>query len=52
MKIDNVDFETYLKKYPSEDGFFGKYGGAYIPEELKPAFIEINEAYQTICHSS
>jgi tryptophan synthase beta chain len=52
MKIENVDFETYLKNYPNEDGFFGKYGGAYNPEELKPAFIEIAEDYQTICHSS
>ena len=52
MKIKDVDFETYLKNYPTEDGYFGKYGGAYIPDELKPAFEEIKEAYQTICHSS
>ena len=26
--------------------------GAYIPDELKPAFEEITKAYQTICHSS
>ena len=52
MKIKDVDFETYLKNYPNEAGYFGKYGGAYIPDELKPAFEEITEAYQTICHSS
>ena len=49
MKIKDVDFETYLKNYPDENGFFKKYGGAYIPEELKPAFEEITKAYQTIC---
>lgn len=52
MKIKNVDFETYLKNYPNRDGFFGKYGGSYIPDELKEAFIEIDHAYQTICHSA
>ena len=52
MKIKDVDFETYLKNYPNQEGYFGKYGGAYIPEELKPAFEEITHAYETICHSS
>ena len=52
MKLNDVDFETYLKNYPSEDGYFGRFGGAYIPDELKPAFEEITNAYQTICHSS
>ena len=22
-----MDYSTYLKKYPSEDGYFGKFGG-------------------------
>jgi len=52
MKIKNIDFATYLKKYPTRDGFFGKYGGAYIPDELKKPFQEIDKAYQTICHSA
>lgn len=47
-----MDFKTYLKNYPDKDGRFGPYGGAYLPEELIPAFEEINEAYQNICHSS
>ena len=33
MQLNNVDFETYLKNYPDANGYFGKYGGAYIPEE-------------------
>lgn len=47
-----MDYRTYLKNYPDKDGRFGPYGGAYLSEELKPAFEEITEAYQTICHSS
>ncbi|NMA48241.1 MAG: tryptophan synthase subunit beta [Tissierellia bacterium] len=47
-----MDYRTYLKNYPDENGRFGPYGGAYLSDELKPAFEEISEAYQTICHSS
>ena len=52
MKFNEVDFDTYLKDYPNKDGFFGKYGGVYIPDELKNAMAEIEEAYYTICKSS
>ena len=52
MKIKDVDFETYLKNYPSEGGYFGRYGGCYISDELKEAFEEINTAYLTICKSA
>lgn len=46
------DFDNYLKEYPNEQGFFGEYGGAYLPDQLKPAFEEITRAYQEICHSA
>lgn len=52
MKCNNVDFDTYFKNYPDENGYFGRYGGAYISPELQAAMHEINEAYQTICKSS
>ena len=52
MKFNNIDFDTYLKKFPDENGYFGKYGGAYIEPELKAAMKEITEAYFTICKSS
>ena len=52
MKLNNVDFETYLKDYPNEEGYFGKYGGAFINDELKEAFREINDGYLTICKSA
>ncbi len=51
MKLNGVDFETYFKHYPDEKGYFGKYGGAYISDDLKKAMEEITEAYFTICKS-
>ncbi len=47
-----MDYSTYLKKYPTEDGRFGRFGGAYLPPQLVPAMEEITQAYLTICHSS
>ncbi len=51
MKMNDVNFETYLKNYPDANGNFGRYGGVYIPDELKAAMAEITEAYFTICKS-
>ena len=51
MKVKNVDFETYLKDYPNEEGYFGEYGGVYVDENLKKAMEEIRDAYFTICQS-
>ncbi len=51
MNYNGIDFDTYFKNYPNDEGFFGKYGGAYIAPELKKAMAEITEAYQTICKS-
>ena len=47
-----MDYRTYLRYHPDEKGYFGEYGGAVLPDELKAAFVEITEAYQTICHSA
>ena len=52
MNFNNIDFSTYFKNYPDENGFFGKYGGSYVSPELQNAMKEINEAYFTICKSS
>ena len=51
MMYNNIDFDTYFKNYPDAKGYFGKYGGSYIPPELQTAMNEISEAYQTICKS-
>ncbi|MDD3587102.1 MAG: tryptophan synthase subunit beta [Thermoguttaceae bacterium] len=47
-----MDYKTYFQHYPDENGRFGPYGGSYLPPELKPAFEEIDHAYQTICRSA
>lgn len=47
-----ASFENYLKEQPDSAGRFGPYGGAYLPDELIPAFEEITQAYKTICHSA
>ena len=52
MNFNGVDFDTYLKNYPDPAGFFGKYGGCYISDDLRQAMAEITEAYFTICKSS
>ena len=52
MLYNGIDFNTYFKNYPNEEGFFGKYGGAYISPDLQKAMAEITEAYFTICKSS
>ena len=52
MKFNNIDFDTYFKQYPDINGYFGKYGGAYVSEDLKKAMDEITEAYFTICKST
>jgi len=47
------DFDNYLKEYPTQDGYFGKYGGNYLEDpELIKAFNEYAEGYQTIAHSA
>ncbi|MBR2042880.1 MAG: tryptophan synthase subunit beta [Clostridia bacterium] len=51
MIYNGIDFDTYFKNYPNEEGYFGKYGGVYVNDELKKAMAEITEAYFTICKS-
>ena len=51
MNFNGIDFDTYFKNYPTEDGYFGRYGGVYISEELKAAMEDITHAYGTICKS-
>jgi len=34
---------------PDELGFYGEFGGAYIPELLRPAVEELDQAFRTYC---
>lgn len=47
------DFDNYLKEYPTQDGYFGPYGGNYLEDpELVKAFREYAEGYNTIAQSA
>ena len=35
----------YLKQHPDKAGWFGDYGGAFLPPQLEQPFAEIAEAY-------
>ncbi len=52
MKYNDFDFDNYFKHYPDANGYFGRYGGAYIADELKQAMAEITDAYYNIAKSS
>ena len=52
MLKQDVDFAVYRKTTPNAEGYFGTYGGAYIPPQLVAEFERISTAYQTICQSS
>jgi len=51
MIFNGVDFDTYFRNYPDDNGYFGPYGGAYVSDELKAAMKEISTAYFTIAQS-
>ena len=35
MKFNDIEFDTYFKNYPDANGYFGQYGGSYIPPNCK-----------------
>ena len=39
---------SYLESYPDANGYFGKYGGAYIPPVLEKPFADITQAYNEL----
>lgn len=43
---------SYLKNFPNKEGFFGDFGGAFLPPELEPHFAEINRAYLELARSA
>lgn len=43
---------SYLKQYPNQDGYFGDFGGAFLPPELESQFAEINKAYLALGRSA
>lgn len=41
----------YFKHYPNENGYFDKWGGSYVPENLQREMVKITEAYYSISKS-
>jgi tryptophan synthase beta chain len=41
----------YLKNYPDSKGYFGEYGGSFIPPELQQEMDRITDAYYSISKS-
>lgn len=42
----------YFKKFPDESGYFGSFGGSFVPDFIKEAMQEINDAYNLIAQNS
>ncbi len=43
--------KDYFKEFPAKDGFFGEYGGSFIPPQLQSEMERITEAYFSISKS-
>ncbi len=43
--------KSYLESNPDENGYFGRFGGAYIPPQLEKPIQEISEAYDELSKS-
>ena len=43
---------SYLKRYPDANGYFGKYGGSFVPPEIQKILDETTEAYFRIARSA
>ncbi|AIA29331.1 tryptophan synthase subunit beta [Mycoplasmopsis californica] len=44
----NDKLKKYLENTPNEDGFFGEFGGAYLPADLEPIFAQLAQQYKEI----
>ena len=42
---------SYLESHPDENGYFGKFGGSFIPPVLEQPFADITKAYEEIKNS-
>jgi len=42
---------SYLESHPDKNGYFGRFGGAYIPPVLEQPFAEITKVYEELKNS-
>jgi tryptophan synthase beta chain len=45
-----TSFSQY--NFPDKNGYFGKFGGKFVPEVLRPALVELEQAYLKLKDSS
>lgn len=46
MTVSPVNTHSTFEQLPNDRGYFGQFGGRYVPETLIPALDELNAAYQ------
>jgi len=46
MNTNIIQDKNSLKNLPNQEGFFGQYGGQFVPPQLKPALDEVARAYE------
>ncbi|WP_406615625.1 tryptophan synthase subunit beta [Mycoplasmopsis hyopharyngis] len=51
MKDTEKQLEKYLNTFPNNEGFFGKYGGIFLDDELTAIFKELANQYEKIAKS-
>ncbi|MCR4911919.1 MAG: tryptophan synthase subunit beta [Bacilli bacterium] len=52
LKGVDIDFKNYRKQFPTPDGYFGRYGGSFLPKKLQKAIDEVYNGYLTIAKSA
>ena len=48
----NFDFKNYRKLFPNSEGYFGRFGGRFLPPNLSKAMDEVYNGYLTIAKSA
>ncbi|TXG78566.1 MAG: tryptophan synthase subunit beta [Rhodocyclaceae bacterium] len=48
---NQITYADYFRRTPTKDGWFGKYGGIFVPPELASVMEEVRLAYETISRS-
>jgi len=41
----------YYNSFPDKKGYYGEFGGRFVPETIMPALIELEDAYKKVAHT-
>ena len=47
-----MNLSDYYRSYPDERGYFGEFGGRFVPETIMPALIDLEKAYKEIINTT